>query len=336
MYLICESFIKEKGENAMVIAGIDIGAHSLRLVLPHEGLVFEEPALGAFNDKNEILAIGHKALELKGKNEKIKVLAPIHDGTVDLPVLEAILDELCYEFRLFRMFQKTILLVSYPTVLSDDMIDRLKDAFMALGANAIYFDQEIWISAIGSGLDLFLPVSSCVLNVGFSNCDIALFHQGSMEARWSSRLHNGEKAAELVSRWLERKENMEVSPSTIDLLVQKMGTVKLTRQPEAIKIRGIDLNSQALRELVINENDMAAILAPLARELGQWVSQFLESLDEQHRNDIKDRGIIASGGTMKIKGLAETLQTLADCPVYVTDEPDHTAAKGLEALMSTL
>ena len=25
MYLMCESFVKEKGENAMVIAGIDIG-----------------------------------------------------------------------------------------------------------------------------------------------------------------------------------------------------------------------------------------------------------------------------------------------------------------------
>lgn len=320
----------------MVIAGIDIGAHSLRLVLPQEGLVFEEPALGAFNDKGEILAIGHKALELKGKNEKIQVLAPIHDGNVELPVLEAILDELCYEFKLFKMFQKTVLLVSHPTVLSDDMIERLKDAFTALGADAIYFDQEIWISAIGSGLDLFLPVSSCVMNVGFSNCDIALFHQGSIEARWSSKLHNGEKAAELVSRWLARKENMEVSPSTIDQLIQKLGTVRLSQSPQAMKIRGIDLSSQALRELVVNENDMAAILAPLARDLGQWVSRFLESLSQQQRADIRDRGIIVSGGTMKIRGLAEALQTLADCPVYVTDEPDHTAAKGLEALMGTL
>lgn len=320
----------------MVRAGIDIGAHSLRLVIEGEGLVFDEPALAAFNSRGEILAIGNKALDLKGKNEDIEVVSPIREGMVDIRALEAMLDELSYEFKLFRMFQKTILLVSYPTVLTEDLIDRLKDAFMNLGANEIYFDQEIWISAIGSGLDLFLPVSSCMLNVGFSNCDIALFHHGAMEARWSSRRNNGSQAAKYVEEWLARKENLKVSQATVDQLIQTLGTVKIKTAPKALKIRGIDLTSQALRELVVDENDMAAILAPLARELGSWIDRFLKSLPQNYQQDLQERGIIASGGTMKIEGLAASLQTLADVPVYVTDEPDHTAARGLEALLGSL
>ena len=320
----------------MVRAGIDIGAHSLRLVIEGEGLVFDEPALAAFNSRGEILAIGSKALDLKGKSEDIEVVSPISEGMVNIRALEAMLDELCYEFKLFRMFQKTVLLVSYPTVLDDELIDRLKDAFMNLGANEIYFDQEIWISAIGSGLDLFLPVSSCMLNVGFSNCDIALFHHGAMEARWSSRRHNGSQAARYVREWMARKENLDVSDATIDQLIQTLGTVRIKKEPQALRIRGIDLTSQAMRELIVDENDMAAMLAPLVRELGAWILHFLESLPENYRQDLKERGIIASGGTMKIEGLAAALQTLAGVPVYVTDEPDHTAARGLEALLASL
>lgn len=320
----------------MVRAGIDIGAHSLRLVIDKEGLVFDEPALAAFNAKGDVLAIGTKAQELRAGGADVTVRPAISEGFVDMAVLEAMISELCYEFRLFRMFQKTVLLVSYPTILEDDMIDRLKDSLMAVGADEIYCDQEIWISAIGSGLDLFLPVASCMMNAGYSNCDIALFRQGAIQARQSSHRHNGETAAALVDRWLKDKENLSVSSATIDSLIQNLGSVRLCREPRAMKIRGIDLSTQRMRELVVNENDLAVILAPFARDLGIWVSSFLESLDPDSRRDLQERGIIASGGTMKLAGLSETLQTLADCPVYITDEPDHTAVQGLSILLKAI
>lgn len=320
----------------MIRAGIDIGAHSLRLVTEDEGLVFDELALGAFNAKNDILAIGNQALELKGKSSEITVKSPIHDGQVDFPVLEAILDELCYEFRLCRLFQKTKLMVSYPTSLDESLIDRLQNSLMNIGASEIYFDQEIWIAAVGSGLDLFLPVASCVLAVGYSNCDIALFCKGKIEKRWSSRIHNGAQATELIRDWFANQENMEVAPATIDQLIRTYGTVRIDPNPRATLVRGIDISTQVVRERTIHENEIAAILAPFARDLSGWVMRFLDSLPSRYRMDLSERGVIASGGTMKIEGLAQTIQNLADCPVYLTDEPDRTVSKGLELLLKTM
>ncbi len=320
----------------MVKAGIDIGAHSIRLSLKDEGLVFEERALAAFNSKGDILAIGNKALELKGKSSDIIVQAPIQDGKVDLPVLEAILDELCYEFKLFRLFQKTALVVSYPTVLSEEMIDRLKTAFGELGADELYFDPEIWMSAIGAGLDLFLPVATSVMNIGYSNCDIAIFRNGQMEAHESHPRLNGETAARMINDWMISRHNLEVSTTAIDQIVQMLGSVRIQNEPKALKVRGIDRDSRQMAEVIINENEVAAILAPLARDLSEWVHSFLIRQREPVLLDMKERGIIASGGTMKINGLADTISTLADCPVYVTDHPDHTALRGIEALLKTI
>lgn len=317
-------------------AGIDIGAHSLRLVIEKEGLVFDEPALGAFNAKDEILAIGNQALDLKGESPDVMVKAPIQDGQVDFPVLEAILNELCFEFRLFRFFQKTQIIVSYPTSLDENLIDRLKDSLMGLGAFEIYFDQEIWMAAIGSGLDLFLPVASCVLTVGYSNCDIALFCNGKIEQRWSSRVYNGAQATERIQDWFLYQENMEVAPATIDQLIRNFGTVRISNTPKATLVRGIDVSTQVVRERMIHQNEIAAILAPLARDLSAWVMSFLEEVPDHYRLDLAQRGIVASGGTMKIEGLAQTIENIADCPVYLTDRPDRTVAKGLELLLATL
>ena len=60
----------------------------------------------------------------------------------------------------------------------ETMTDILKEHLEDLGAYRVYFEQEIWIAAIGAKLDLFLPVASCVLNIGSSNCDIAIFQNG--------------------------------------------------------------------------------------------------------------------------------------------------------------
>lgn len=321
----------------MIRAGIDIGAHSLRLVLHEEGLVFDEPALAAFNKKGDILAIGQKALELKGQSsEEIRVLSPIEDGNVDFDVLEALLNELCYEFGLFRMFQKTVLMVCYPTILSEDVIDRLKDSLLALGADEIYFDQEIWIAAVGSGLDLYLPVSSTVMNIGSSNCDIASFRDGQIRSRLSSRTLNGQRAAADIQQWLLEQKNLLISPYSLDQIVRSIGCVKIQEKPVGLKIKGVDASSRSLREIVLNENDIARILAPFARELGEWLNGYLSSLSEADQIDIRERGIIASGGAMKIHALAEVISTMADCPVYITDEPDKTVAQGLYTLISNL
>lgn len=321
----------------MIRAGIDIGAHSLRLILEEEGLVFDEPALAAFNARGDLLAIGSKALDLRGQgSDEIRVASWIENGEVDFDVLEAMLNELCYEFRLFRMFQKTVLLICYPTVLDEETIEYLKDSLLGLGASEIYFDQEIWIAAIGSGLDLYLPVSTSVLNIGSSNCDIAVFLDGQIRFRQSGLALGGLQAAALVEDALLCKDNLLVSSQTIDQIIQTIGCVRMQNQPLAMEVRGVDASSGLLRTVSLSENDITPILMPLARQIGSWTAGFLDSLDGALTRDICERGIIASGGVMKIKGLSDVISMMADCPVYVTDEPDRTVAQGLHALIAQL
>lgn len=323
----------------MVKAGIDLGAQSIRLVISGEGLVFEEPAAVAFNEKGNVLAIGSQALELRGcKDEKIRLVYPIHadDEQIDLEALEAMLNELCYEFRLFRLFQKTALVLCYPSRFDQNVIERLENSLGALGANEMYFDQEVWMAAIGSGLDLFLPVASCVLSLGYSNCDLAVFAQGRIVRMESNQALTGSCAAQRVKEWIFRQYGAHIEDSSLDALMQTLGSVRLSPDDRAMKVEAVHEDTGQKIPLTIRENEIAAILSPFAREAGIWVSNFIEGLDRNQKADLRERGIVACGGAMKLSGLASQISTLCDVPVYIADEPEHTAAKGLEILLDNL
>ena len=154
----------------MIQIGIDLGTNYIRLCTQEDGLLYNEPCMVALDGQNHVLGIGEDAKDLIGSmDSNIKVISPLRENPINFDVLDILLEQLLYEHKAFRMFQKTVLLVSYPTSFSKESCDILKDHLEDLGAYRVYFEQEIWIAAIGAKLDLFLPVASCVLNIGSSN-----------------------------------------------------------------------------------------------------------------------------------------------------------------------
>ncbi|MCF0245606.1 MAG: rod shape-determining protein [Ileibacterium sp.] len=317
----------------MITAGIDIGSDSIRLTIHGKGVVFDEPSAVALDSKGRALAAGEKALEMNVANEDVRIVYPLAQEQIDLKALDALLEEVCYECRVFRMFQKTVLFISYPTSLPDPVAEDLKDHLCQLGASQVYFDEEIWMSAIGAQLDLLLPVASCVMNIGHSNSDIALFYNGKMILKESCNL-NGKYIAQLLEQWFAAEHNMIVSPSAIDALKRNLGNVRMNTQPLAMNVNGLDRTLKTLKSVVVDENQMAVILAPFSRQLAMWIQSFINSVPQQYKRDIYERGIVSSGGSMKIKGLGRSLTTMVGVPVHITDNPANTVVQGLEILMS--
>lgn len=319
----------------MIRAGIDIGAGSLRLVLEKEGLVFDEPCTAAIDKKGNCLAIGTMAQELE-PSEEVDIVFPFLEGKLNLQALDILLEELCYEYKLFRPFQKTELLVSYPMALDQESRQLLEQQLTDLGCSDVYFDSEISMAAIGAGLDLFLPVSSCVLYLGFSNCDAAVFSEGQIQARSSNAELNGKTAAALLGDWFREEHNLDVDIQVLEPIIRHMGCVKLQDKPKTAVVEGLDLADHQKRTVVIDENQIASVLAPMVRSLAGWLNSFLESLEPVMKKDVLERGIVACGGLMNLKGLSDLLTSMCSVPVYVADDPANTVARGLQSLIQAM
>lgn len=320
----------------MIRMGIDLGTNYIRLCTQEDGLLYNEPCMVALDSQSHVLGIGEDAKDLIGTmDSNVRIISPLRENPINFDVLDILLDQLLYEHKAFRMFQKTILLVSYPTSFSKESCDILKEHLEELGAYRVYFEQEIWIAAIGAKLDLFLPVASCVLNIGSSNCDIALFMNGKMEKKSRCNI-SGVTINSTLKNWLFHSYNINASSKQVEKIKRKIGQVMVQQNPKSIEVVGMDRNTHVLKSITINENQVVGILAPLVQQWSNWILQFLSSLPLTAQQDVKTRGIICCGGSMLLKGLPAYLQNTIGCPIFVTDDPINTVSAGLMILLSRL
>ena len=320
----------------MIRMGIDLGTNYIRLCTQEDGLLYNEPCMVALDNQNHVLGIGEDAKDLIGTmDSNVRIISPLRENPINFDILDILLDQLLYEHKAFRMFQKTILLVSYPTSFNKESCDILKEHLEELGAYRVYFEQEIWIAAIGAKLDLFLPVASCVLNIGSSNCDIALFMNGKMEKKSRCNI-SGVTINSTLKNWLFHSYNINASSKQVEKIKRKIGQVMIQQNPKSIEVVGMDRNTHVLKSITINENQVVGILAPLVQQWSNWILQFLSSLPLTAQQDVKTRGIICCGGSMLLKGLPAYLQNTVGCPIFVTDDPINTVSAGLMILLSRL
>lgn len=316
--------------------GIDLGADHIRLIAEDATVLFDEPTMIALDKKNRVLAIGYEANNLKSMADpSIRIVSPLLDSQISFELLQLLLDHICYQCKVFRVFSKTELIFSYPTYLSKEQVEELKNYLMELGASRVYCDQEIWISAIGANLDLFLPVASCVLNIGSSNCDIALFSSGAMQNK-SVCKYAGKHINGMIGNWLRNEYNLIVSSYMKQKIKETLASVELSSYPKKMQVQGVDAKTRQMKVVVIDENQVATILQPLLREWDSWLYQFISTLTKEQQDDIRMRGIVCCGGTMRLKGLQKHFQNVLQCPFFVTDDPLNTVTQGLEILLSRM
>lgn len=316
--------------------GIDLGTNYIRLCTQEDGLLYNEPCMVALDNQNHVLGIGEDAKDMIGSTDSnVRIISPLRENPINFDALDILLEQLLYEHKAFKMFQKTILLVSYPTSFSEKSCQILKEHLEDLGSYRVYFEQEIWIAAIGAKHDLFLPVASCVLNIGSSNCDIALFLNGKMEKKARCNV-SGITINIALKNWLTNSYNINVSNKQIEKIKRKLGQVNIQQNPKSLEIVGMDKNSHVLKSIIINENQIVGVLTPLVQQWANWILQFLSNLPITAQQDVKTRGIVCCGGSMLLSGLPTYLQNTIGCPIFVTDDPLNTVSAGLMILLSRM
>lgn len=320
----------------MIRVGIDLGANSIRLLTLEDGVVFDEPCMIALDSSDHVLAIGNEAQEMKGLHDSdIRVISPISYSEVDIHALELLLEQLCYQFKVFRLFKKTLILISYPSSLSDEACEDIKDSLLQLGAYQVFFDKEIWFAALGSKLNLSLPIASCIMNIGSSNCDIAVFSNGQM-IDYAKGKFTGNYLTAYLRSWLQKAKSVTVTDQTIEQLIRTLGSVLQETEPVEMPISGFDVKTRTLKTVKVSENELSFLFEPLLDSLCIWIVAFLNQLPQNAQKDIVNRGIVCSGGLMTLKGMRKQMQKKIGCPIYITDDPIYAIIHGMEIVLKQL
>lgn len=319
----------------MIRFGFDLGANHIRLISDEKGIIFDEDCMVALDKKHRVLAVGCEAKEMKGVEDDIQVIAPLALKEIDFDALYLLMEQLCYQFNVFRVFQKTELIVSYPTTFTEQQCEDLKQNLLELGAYRVYMDQQIWMAAIGANLDLFLPLTSCVLDIGYSNCDIAIFSSGQMQKKANCSI-SGKSINNLIGKYVRQNYGLIISEHMKEKINKKLACAIKKSEPVSMHVQGMDVHLHQIKVITLNSNQLVNLVQAIVEQWAHWIAQFLNDCTQQQREDIYTRGIVCCGGVMKLPGLIQMLMKLLPCPFYVTDNPEQTVSQGIYILLQRM
>src|SRR5437660_6000865 len=164
--------------------GIDLGTSTVLVYVKGEGIVVNEPALMATDEKGaRVLAVGRAASELLGRGGKARAIRPVRDGDgVDYDAAGAMVQHLIGRIvGRQRIFRPDVML-SVPPMVTGVERRAVLEATMHAGAKTAYLIDKPMAAAIGARVSVATTEGILLVNLGAGSTDVAAIALGEMLA----------------------------------------------------------------------------------------------------------------------------------------------------------
>src|SRR5437868_9550761 len=148
--------------------GIDLGTSTVLVHVKGEGVVVNEPALMATDEKGgRVLAVGRAASDLVGRGGKVRAVRPVRNGHgVDYAAGAALLQHLIGRIvGRQRIFRPDVMLSVAPIVTGVERRAVL-EATMQAGAKTAYLIDKPMAAAIGARVSVATADGMLVVDLG--------------------------------------------------------------------------------------------------------------------------------------------------------------------------
>ena len=164
--------------------GIDLGTANVLVVVDDKGVVLNEPAVVAVDNRmDEIIAVGHEAYKMIGRTPKdIEAIRPMMNGVIsDYDNAEKMLRGFINMLGESKGMGKIVMpriMVSVPSKITDVERKAVQDATKQAGAREVLLIEEPIAAAIGAGIDITVPGGHLVVDIGGGTTDVAVISLG--------------------------------------------------------------------------------------------------------------------------------------------------------------
>ena len=317
--------------------GIDLGTANILITIKGKGVVLQEPAVVAIDDKTDkILAVGYDAKEMLGRTPgNIVATRPLRDGvisnyTVTEKMLKYFINRVCGKF----IFAPRIM-ICIPSKVTEVEKKAVIDAASQAGARKVYLIEEPIAAAIGAGLDISKPCGNMVVDIGGGTTDIAVISLGGSVVSSSIKVA-GDKFDEAIVKYIKKKYNIVIGERTAEDLKINIGCVYPKIQDMEMDIRGRDLATGLPKTITVRSSEMLEALIEPAMMVVDAVHSVLEKTPPELSADISDRGIYMTGGGCLIDGLDKLLQEKTGINVMIAQDAVSCVALGTGKALDNL
>ena len=311
---------------------VDIGTNNTRVYVKEKGIVVNEPSVVIVRGDNtkDIIAVGDSAEELIGRSAgNVRIVHPLRDGViVDYEMAQIMIHYFVSKAIGTRRFVHPRVVVTMPGKVSKVERRAVINAMERIGARQIYVVEQAFAAALGTGLPVYEPQGSFVVDIGAGTTEVALVSMGGIVLSHSIRIA-GNKLDEAVSGYLKKQHAILVTDRVAEQIKLDLADVRVHENLEHIAVvRGRDIATGMPLTVDVNMNKISeAIREPLSEILSaiKWV---LGRIPPEFAADILKNGIFLTGGSAALPGLDAMIATEFGVPVSVARDAGECTTLG--------
>lgn len=326
---MCESILIF-GRCCKLIAdiGIDLGTRSI-LIYGRRKILLNEPsvvALDVYN--NEIICLGRKAEEMRGKTpERIKIIRPLSGGvisdyTITSLMVNYFIRKVCYSYII-----KPRVALCVPSGITGVELRAAINAAYAAEARRVFLIDEPVAAAIGAGVDFSEAKGVMMLDIGGGTTDAALLSMDGIIAKSSLRIA-GDNFDEAITRYIRKKYDLLIGEVTAERIKLAIGTLTGFDEPKKMTVKGRSAISGFPASVEITSEEITEAITEVAAQLTEVFGMALDSAPPELVGDLKETGVVMTGGGSLLHGLDSFVSERIGVTARIAPRPVECVAIG--------
>ena len=313
--------------------GIDLGTANVLVVVDDKGVVLNEPAVVAVDNRmDEIIAVGHEAYKMIGRTPKdIEAIRPMMNGVIsDYDNAEKMLRGFINMLGESKGMGKIVMpriMVSVPSKITDVERKAVQDATKQAGAREVLLIEEPIAAAIGAGIDITVPGGHLVVDIGGGTTDVAVISLGGTVISKSIKV-GGNRFDQDVIRYIKKNYNVIIGERTAEKIKKDIGCAYRRQEERFIKITGRDLTNGLPKSITVSSFEIMDAMSDSVAQITNLVIKVLQDTPPELASDIAKRGIVLTGGGALLYGMDKKISEVTGLRVRLASEPINCVALG--------
>jgi rod shape-determining protein MreB len=316
--------------------GIDLGTSTVLVYVKGEGVVVNEPAVMATDEKGvRVLAVGRAASEMVGRGRKARTVRLVRDGDgVDYNLAGAMLQHLIGRIvGRQRIFRPDVML-SVAAMVTGVERRAVLAATIQAGAKTAYLIDKPMAAAIGARVAVATTDGIAIVNLGAGSTELAVIGQGETLATETLAI-GGDAFDRAIDTAIAKHRGFRLLPGEAERLKIQLGSASGPVAEIDLEVSAVDEAGGRTALRVSSREVHAAIQEPL-EAIAAALQRVLAQVPDARRPAVLRNGAVLTGGGAQLRGIAEFLALRAAIPTRVPPEPQSCVAIGTGMALDNL
>ena len=308
--------------------GIDLGSDSILIYSDKDGLIVNDASVVAIdNETKNIIAVGKKVGRTPGK---IKAIRPIKNSIIDdFSLTEGLISNLLKENNYTSSLTRPTIVLTFPSNITKVEKNAIKELGEVLGAKKVILEEKPKIAALGIGMDIDKPIANMIVDIGRGTTEIAIISLNDIVISNSIKTA-GKAFNEDIKKYIKLKYKLLIGSQTAENIKRKIGCVYKIEKGETLEVKGRNLITGLPNSIEITSKEVKEAIEESVHLIIKNIKSILETTPPELSADIVDKGLVLTGGSAQLKGIADLFEDELNIPILIANEPTTSIAEGFK------